>query len=54
MNMGEITRQDFKTVSQFAVEKNISTTTVYSWVKQGIVESMKIGKITLVKEKETK
>lgn len=52
--MGTMIKQDFKTVSQFAAEKEVSTTTVYSWVKQGIVESIKIGKITLVKEKENK
>lgn len=52
--MEVIKKNEYKTVSQFAVEKNVSTTTVYSWVKQGIVESMKIGKITLVKEKENK
>lgn len=52
--MGDITKEHLKTVSQFAIENNISTTTVYSWIKQGIVESIKIGKITLVKEKENK
>lgn len=52
--MSEKCKIDFMTVAQMAEERKVSTTAVYSWIKQGLVESMKVGKITLVKYKNEK
>lgn len=40
--------QNLKTVAGYAKLKNVTTTTVYNWIKDGKVKSIKIDGITFV------
>ena len=37
-----------KTVSQLALELNVSTTTIYNKIRTGEFKTIKVGKITLI------
>ena len=42
---------DWEFVDEFAIRNKVNRKTVYEWLKQGKLESMKMQKYTLVREK---
>tara|TARA_R100001244_G_scaffold26657_2_gene26604 strand:- start:876 stop:1025 length:150 start_codon:yes stop_codon:yes gene_type:complete len=48
----KIKTEDYLTVQNFARLKEVTSMTVYRWVKMGVVEGVKIDKVQFIKKNQ--